>query len=81
MRAYVLITAKPGTSEQILKALEETRTIEGVVQADSVYGQYDAIVVIEAPSLDEISHIIYNIIEKIPNIIHTETALTVFQKK
>lgn len=78
MRAYVLITAKPGTSEEVIKAIKATRKIKGVVQADSIYGRFDAIIIIEAPDLNTISSIVYKVIEKIPNVIHTETALTVF---
>ena len=79
MRAYVLITAKPGTSEDVLKALKEAKTIKGVIQADSVYGRFDAIIVIEAPDVKTISEILYRVIEKNPNITHTETLITLFQ--
>jgi len=79
MRAYILITAKPGTSEEIVKALKAIKDIKGVVQADSVYGRFDVIVTIEAENLEEITKLVYNVIEKIPNIIHTETALALFR--
>jgi DNA-binding Lrp family transcriptional regulator len=78
MRAYILITTKPGTSEEVLKAIKSTREIKGVVQADSVYGRYDAIVVIEGPDLKSLSEVIYKVVEKNPNITHTETAITLF---
>jgi DNA-binding Lrp family transcriptional regulator len=78
MRAYILITTKPGTSEEVVKAIKEAREVQGVVLADSVYGRFDAIVVIEASDLDEVSRLVYQVIEKIPNVVHTETALTVF---
>ncbi|GBC75765.1 hypothetical protein HRbin06_01087 [archaeon HR06] len=79
MRAYILITTKPGTSEEIVKALKTLKDIKGVVQADSVYGRFDVIVTIEAENLEEITKLVYNVIEKIPNIIHTETALALFR--
>jgi len=78
MRAYVLVIAKPGTSEELLKQLTTTREIKGVVLADSVYGRYDAIIVIEGTDLKSITEIIYKVIEKYPNITHTETLLTLF---
>ena len=74
----MFITAKPGTSEEVVKAIKEAREIEGVVQADSIYGRFDAIVIIEAADMKTISSTVYKVIEKIPNVIHTETALTVF---
>jgi DNA-binding Lrp family transcriptional regulator len=73
MKAYVLITAKPGTSEEVLNAIKR---VKGVVQADSVYGRFDAIVIVEAADVKKIAEIVYKVIEKNPNITHTETALT-----
>ncbi|MEM3736563.1 MAG: Lrp/AsnC ligand binding domain-containing protein [Candidatus Bathyarchaeia archaeon] len=78
MRAYVLITTKPGTSEEVLRQIKTTREIKGVILADSVYGRFDAVVVIEAENLETITDIIYKVIEKYPNITHTETLLTLF---
>ena len=78
MKAYILITTKPGTSEQVVKSIKAAREVKGVVMADSVFGKYDAVVVIEAPDMEKISSVVYRIVENIPNIVHTETALTVF---
>ncbi len=76
MKAYLLIETKPGTSEKVVEAIKSR--VKGVLHADSVYGRYDAIVVIEAPSIEKLNEIVYNIIGKDPNIIHTETSLTLF---
>ncbi len=78
MRAYVLITTKPGTSEEVIATLKETRSLRGVVSADSVFGRYDAIVVIDSETLEEVGNVIYQVIEKNPNIIHSETAVALF---
>jgi DNA-binding Lrp family transcriptional regulator len=72
MKAYVLITTKPGTSENVVKTMKE---IKEVTSADSVLGRYDVIAVIEAGSLEKISEIIYKIVAKYPDIIHTETSI------
>jgi DNA-binding Lrp family transcriptional regulator len=72
MKAYVLITVKPGTSENVVKALKE---IKEIVSADSVWGRFDVIAVIEAPSLEKIGEIIYKVVSKHPEVIHTETAI------
>ena len=74
VRAFILITTKPGTSEEVVKA----RSIKGVKLANSVFGRYDAIVVVEAKTVDEIRKTIYEILGKMPNVIHTETHLTIF---
>ena len=76
MRAYVLITTKPGTSEDVVKEMK--RRVKGLLYVDSVYGRYDAIAVIEASDLEKINEVIYKIVEKDPNIIHTETSITLF---
>ncbi|MEM0313277.1 MAG: Lrp/AsnC ligand binding domain-containing protein [Candidatus Bathyarchaeia archaeon] len=74
LRAFVLVTTKPGTSEDIVRS----RRIKGVKMANSVLGRYDAIIVIEAGSLDELKRIIYEMIEQHPNVVRTETLISLF---
>ncbi|MGA2573265.1 MAG: Lrp/AsnC ligand binding domain-containing protein [Candidatus Methanomethylicaceae archaeon] len=74
MRAYILIQTKPGTSEEVVKRIR--KNVKEVVQADTIYGRYDAIVMIETAAIDNINKIVYKVIEKDPNIVHTETSLT-----
>lgn len=74
LRAFVMITVKPGTSEDIVRS----RRIKGVKMANSVLGRFDAVVVIEAESLEELNKIIYEMVEQHPNVIHTETLLSIF---
>ena len=76
LRAYILITAKPGTSEEIVKAIRGARRLKGVKFADSVYGRFDAIVGVEVESLEELTKLTYRIIEQLPNVVHTETLIT-----
>ncbi|MEM2341837.1 MAG: Lrp/AsnC ligand binding domain-containing protein [Candidatus Bathyarchaeia archaeon] len=74
LRAYIFIETKPGTSLEVVKRIKNT--VKEVVQADAIYGRFDAIVIIEAPNLESINEILYKVIEKDPNIVHTETSLT-----
>jgi DNA-binding Lrp family transcriptional regulator len=69
-----MIRVKPGTSEDIVKS----RRIKGVKLANSVLGRFDAVVIIEAESLEELNKIIYEMIEQHPNVVHTETLLSIF---
>jgi DNA-binding Lrp family transcriptional regulator len=71
-----LIETKPGTSEEVVKAIK--KRVKNVLHADSVYGRYDVIVVIEAPNLEKLNEIMYKVIERDPNIAHTETSITLF---
>lgn len=74
LRAFVLVTMQPGTSEEIVRS----RKIKGVRMANSVLGRFDAVIVIEANSLDELKRIIYEMVEQHPNVIHTETLISIF---
>jgi len=73
MRAYIFVNTKPGTSEEVVKRIKSR--VKEVAQADSIYGRFDAVVIIDAPNLESINEILYKVIEKDPNIIHTETSL------
>jgi len=76
LRAYILVTAKPGTSEEVVKAIKSMRKVKGIKFADSVYGRFDAIIGVEVKDLEELTKLTYEIIERLPNIIHTETLIT-----
>lgn len=73
MKAYIFIQTKPATSLQVVERIKNK--VKEVVQADAIYGKFDAIVIVEAPNLESINEILYKVIEKDPNIIHTETNL------
>jgi DNA-binding Lrp family transcriptional regulator len=77
LRAFVMIKVKPGTSEEIVKS----RRIRGVKMANSVLGRFDAVMVVEADSLDELRKIIYEMVEQQPNVLHTETLVSIFRPK
>jgi hypothetical protein len=69
-----MIRVKPGTSEDIVRS----RRIKGVRMANSVLGRFDAVVVVEGDSLEELRKIIYEMVEKHPNVTHTETLISIF---
>jgi DNA-binding Lrp family transcriptional regulator len=73
MRAYIFIETKPATSLEVVKRIKSK--VKEVVQADAIYGRYDAVIIIETPNLEGINEILYKVIEKDPNIVHTETSL------
>jgi len=76
MKAYILIETKPGTSEQVVSSIR--KRVKEVLSADSIYGRFDAIVIVEAPDLARINEIVYEVVGKDPNIVHTETSITLF---
>jgi DNA-binding Lrp family transcriptional regulator len=74
LRAFVMVTVKPGTSQEIVGS----RRIKGVKMANSVLGRFDAVVVVEAESLEALQKIIYEMVEQHPNVMHTETLISIF---
>ncbi len=74
IRAFVLLTMRPGTSEEIV----QSRKIKGVTLANSVLGRFDAIAIIEADDSEQLTQIIYEMIEKHPSVVRTETLLSMF---
>jgi len=74
IRAFVLVTTKPGTSHEIVTS----RRIRGVKMASSVFGRFDVVLVIEAKNLQELAKSIYDDIASHPNVVHTETLISVF---
>ncbi|MGA3060581.1 MAG: Lrp/AsnC ligand binding domain-containing protein [Candidatus Bathyarchaeia archaeon] len=75
MKAYILLSTKPGTSLDVVKKIKEKVKETCIVSADAIFGRYDAIVVLEAPALEEINQVVYKIIEKDPSVIRTETSI------
>ena len=73
MKAYILLSTKPGTSLEVVQKIREK--VKETVVADAIFGRYDAIVVLEAPVLEEINQVVYKIIEKDPNVMRTETSI------
>ena len=72
MKAYILLSTKLGTSLEVVKRLKE---VKETVVADAIFGRYDAIVILEAPTLEEINKVVYKVIEKDPNVTRTETSI------
>jgi len=73
MKAYLLISTKLGTSLDVVQRIKSK--IKEVVMADAIYGKYDAIIVIEAPALENINRIVYTVIERDPDVTRTETSI------
>lgn len=73
MKAYILLSTKPGTSLEVVQRIKEK--IKETIAADAIFGRYDAIIILEAPALENINQVVYRIIEKDPNVIRTETSI------
>jgi len=65
-----LITTRPGTSEEVLAKLKETRSLKGVVGADSVFGRYEAIMVLDPDTPEEIGNAVYQVVRSPAALLH-----------
>ncbi len=63
--AFLLLNVKPGHEEEVMNNL---RTINEVKYAHRVYGVYDAVVKVEAESMDALKKVVNTRIKKIENI-------------
>ncbi len=70
--AFVLINAKIDAMEKVLKALEN---VESVKEAYSVFGVYDVVVKVEAPSMDKIKDLITYQIRRLDGVSSTLTMI------
>ena len=74
MRAYMLARVTTGTEREVVRSLKGA---PGVVRADFVFGPYDIIVEVEAPSLAAIGKLASETVRCQPGVIDTLTCLAV----
>ncbi|ARM75119.1 Lrp/AsnC ligand binding domain-containing protein [Acidianus manzaensis] len=72
VKAYVLLITSIGKE---LDVISDLKKVNGVKNATPVYGEYDAVIEIEAQSLDELNKII-NQVRKNSSIIRTVTLIS-----
>ena len=53
MKAYILLSTKPGTSLDVVAKIKEK--VKEAIIADAIFGRYDAIIILEAPALENIT--------------------------
>jgi DNA-binding Lrp family transcriptional regulator len=72
IEAFVLIVVKPGNEE---KVYEELKKDPRVKEAYRVYGEYDIILRVEVPTIDDLDKFHDEVLRKIPEIEMTETLI------
>jgi len=79
MRAGALagLNIDPKQRENVL---DEVQKIEGVRLIREVTGRFDVLVNLKGQSLDELHRAVYDVIGKIPGVIHTEIFMEVSRK-
>ena len=78
MRGYVLVGTEVGAARGVTKGLERIKTEHcKILSVDTVTGQYDVIVQLEAASLDELGRAITEDVATITGVVSTLTCLVV----
>ena len=72
MKAYVLIEIRSGGVDE---AIRRFRDIAGVTEAHATFGPFDAVVVVEADSVDALGRLVNLEIQTVPAVIKTLTCL------
>ncbi len=73
-RAYVLVHCDVGKARSVKEALS---SVPGVLHADIVTGDYDVIVVLEQPTVEELGRLVLEQIHGTPGVTATSTHVVV----
>ena len=77
--AFVLIRVGTGEYQDFAKsAKEEIAKIEGVTKVYFVFGRYDLVAHVEAPTLEELARVISDKMRGVPGVLSTESLIIGF---
>ena len=74
VQAYILIQTEVGQAAQVAREIAQ---IAGVTLAEDVTGPYDVIARVEAPSIDDLGHLVVARIQDVKGITRTLTCTVV----
>jgi DNA-binding Lrp family transcriptional regulator len=75
--AFVLINTEPASMPAVLKKI---KAVEGVEEAEMVYGIYDIVAKVRTETMDRLKHIIAYNIRALANVHSTQTMLVIGQE-
>ena len=75
--AFVFINTEPASMPEVLK---EVRAVEGVEEAEMVYGVYDIVAKVKTETMDQLKQIITYKIRALAKVLTTQTLLVVRQE-
>jgi len=75
MEAYILLTLEVDKVEKVVREIK--KKITGIKEAKGVTGPYDAIILVEASDLKELTREILPTIYRIDGVIDTTTAIVI----
>ncbi|GLZ79915.1 AsnC family transcriptional regulator [Actinorhabdospora filicis] len=74
VQAYILVQTEVGRARDVAATIAD---ISGVVKVDAVTGPYDVVVLTEAPTVDELGHMVVSKVQQVPGITRTLTCSVV----
>ncbi|MEZ4499755.1 MAG: Lrp/AsnC ligand binding domain-containing protein [Thermomicrobiales bacterium] len=77
MKAYVLMTARVGTSPAIQEAIRSWGPETGILECDAVAGTHDVVAVIDAADPKAIGDIVMTRIQSLDGVLSTSTLLAI----
>ncbi len=77
-KAFVLMNAEVGNEQELVKQL---RSIPNVSEVYVVYGVYDVVAKVEAPTMEKVKETITNHLRKLENVRSTLTMIAVEDQK
>ena len=75
--AFVLINTEPASMPDVLK---KVKAVEGVEEAEMVYGVYDIVAKVKTDTMDNLKHIITYNIRRLDKVSATQTMLVIPQE-
>ena len=75
--AFVFITTEPASMQEVLN---KVKAVEGVEEAEMIYGVYDIVAKLKTETMDQLKQIITYNIRRINNVLTTQTLLVVRQE-
>ena len=75
--AFVFINTEPASMPEVLKKI---KAIEGVKEAEMLYGVFDIAAKVTTETMDQLKHIITYKIRALANVLTTNTLLVVRQE-
>jgi DNA-binding Lrp family transcriptional regulator len=75
--AFVFITTEPASMPEVLN---KVKAVEGVEEAEMVYGNYDIVARVKTETMDKLKHIIAYQIRALSNVRSTQTMLVIRQE-
>ncbi|AIU69810.1 AsnC family transcriptional regulator [Thermococcus eurythermalis] len=72
IEAFVLVVVKPGNEEKVYEQVKKNPRVKEVYR---VYGEYDIILRVEVPTMEELDRFHDETLRRIPDIEMTETLI------